>query len=211
MSARTPVTEGPPLVAVPHDDGVDAAVAAARRVIEALLATGDGTALDMGTVTAQLHSVADSLDRAAPERDRRLATMWQGEGVTRHDPVTGPENALAPPLTLHGVDDGSIRGTVTLGLPYQGPPGHVHGGISALLLDHTLGVANHWGGVSGMTAELTLRYLRPTPLFEPLAITARQVSVEGRRIRAVGAISAGGRECVTADGLFIAKHLPRPD
>ncbi|MEK8145898.1 PaaI family thioesterase [Streptomyces sp. M10(2022)] len=134
--------------------------------------------------------------------------MWAGEGVTRHDPVTGPENALAPPLTLHGRDDGSIEGTVTLGLPYQGPPGHVHGGISALLLDHTLGVANHWGGPSGMTAELTLRYLRPTPLFEPLTVTGRQISVDGSRIRTVGVISAGGREC--EGGRPVHRQAPSP-
>ncbi|MFF3494514.1 PaaI family thioesterase [Streptomyces sp. NPDC002795] len=210
MSAGTRETAGPPLVAAPHEDGVDTAVAAARRVVEALLAAGDDTSLDMTAIAKQLLDVAGTLEGHAPDRDRRMARMWEGEGVTRHDPVTGPENALAPPLTLHGVDDGSITGTVTLGLPYQGPPGHVHGGISALLLDHTLGVANHWGGPSGMTAELTLRYLRPTPLFEPLTITGRQMSVDGRRIRTVGAISAGGKECVTAEGLFITKELPRP-
>ncbi|MFJ8861442.1 PaaI family thioesterase [Streptomyces sp. NPDC102451] len=198
------------LVADPHKDGVDAAVAAARRVMDALLRTGDGTGADMDAIAEELHAVADRLTEDAPSVEDRLAEMWRGQGVTRHDPVTGPENALAPPLHLHGKDDGSIEGVVTLGLPYQGPPGHVHGGISALLLDHTLGVANHWGGTSGMTAELTLRYLRPTPLFEPLTVTGRQVSVDGSRIRTVGEIRAGGRVCVTAEGLFINKQLPRP-
>ena len=139
-----------------------------------------------------------------------MVDMWAGEGVTRHDPVTGPENALAPPLPLTGNEDGSITGTTTLGMPYQGPPGFVHGGISALLLDHTLGVANHWAGPSGMTAELTLRYHRTTPLFEPLTVTGRQVSVDGRKIRAQGTLAAGGEVCVSAEGLFIARHPPRP-
>jgi len=186
-------------------------VAAARRVVAALLGTGDGTDADLAGVTAQLDAVADHLERHAPPRDRRLAEIWAGKGgVTRHDPVSGPENALAPPLSLTGLDDGSVEGVVTLDLLYQGPPGHVHGGVSAMLLDHALGVANHWAGSSGMTAELTLRYLRPTPLFEPLTVTARQLSVDGSKIRTVGAISTGGRECVTASGLFISKHLPRP-
>lgn len=136
--------------------------------------------------------------------------MWSGEGVTRHDPVTGPENAIAPPLHLLGREDGSVQGRVALGMPYQGPPGCVHGGVSALVLDHTLGVANHWAGRSGMTGTLTLRYHRPTPLFEQLAVTARQVSVDGRKIRTTGEITAGGAVCVSADGVFIDKHLPRP-
>ncbi|MEU9317432.1 PaaI family thioesterase [Streptomyces sp. NPDC048295] len=206
----TTAVTGPRLVAEPHKDGVDAAVDAARRVVTALLRAGDGTGADMNGIAARLDAVADGLTEKASSMETRLAEMWRGEGITRHDPVTGPENALAPPLHLHGKEDGSVEGVVTLGLPYQGPPGHVHGGISALLLDHTLGVANHWGGLSGMTAELTLRYLRPTPLFEPLTVTGRQISVDGSRIRTVGEIRAGGHVCVTAAGLFIDKQLPRP-
>ncbi|OEV04701.1 thioesterase [Streptomyces oceani] len=189
---------------------MDGAAAAARRVISALLRTGDDTAADMAGMAKQLHAVADQLEEHAPARETRLVNMWRGDGITRHDPVTGPENALAPPLRLTGRADGSVEGTVTLGIAYQGPPGCVHGGVSALLLDHTFGVANHWAGLSGMTAELTLRYRRPSPLFEPLTITGRQISVDGAKIRTVGGIAAGGRDCVTAEGLFIAKHLPRP-
>lgn len=202
--------ERPRLTAVPNNDGVDAAVAAARRVIAALLHAGNNTAAEMNEVARQLDAVADHLEDHAPARDDRMVDMWAGEGVTRHDPVTGPENAIAPPLPLSGQQDGSISGTTTLGMPYQGPPGLVHGGISALLLDHTLGVANHWAGPSGMTAQLTLRYHRTTPLFEPLTVTGRQVSVDGRKIRAEGTIASGGEVCVSAEGLFIAKQPPRP-
>jgi acyl-coenzyme A thioesterase PaaI-like protein len=198
------------LTATPHNEGVDAAVAAARRVVAALLHAGDGSPAEMTSVAEQLNAVAAHLETSAPTREERLIDMWGGEGVTRHDPVTGPENAIAPPLHLVGQEDGSIAGRVTLGLPYQGPPGCVHGGVSAMLLDHTLGVANHWAGDSGMTGTLTLRYHRPTPLFEELVVTSRQVSVDGRKIRTTGEITAGGEVCVSADGLFINKHLPRP-
>jgi acyl-coenzyme A thioesterase PaaI-like protein len=198
------------LVSTARDEGVDAATAAARRLIEALLRAGDHTDTDMADVTKQLDAISDQLTEQAPGLDERLVTMWQGNGITRHDPVTGPENAIAPPLELIGQEDGSVQGVVTLGLAYQGPPRCAHGGVSALLLDHTLGVANHWAGLSGMTAELTLRYLRPTPLFEPLTVTGRQISVDGKKIRTIGSITAGGQECVTAQGLFIAKQLPRP-
>lgn len=200
----------PALTATANNEGVDAAVAAARRVITSLLHAGDNSAAEMNEVAQQLNAVADHLDEHAPAVEDRMVDMWAGEGVARHDPVTGPENAIAPPLPLTGRDDGWIEGVATLGLPYQGPPGYVHGGISALLLDHTLGVANHWAGPSGMTAELTLRYHRPTPLFEPLTVTGRQTAVDGRKIRTVGEIRAAGELCVSADGLFISKHLPRP-
>ncbi|GAA2727468.1 PaaI family thioesterase [Actinocorallia aurantiaca] len=190
--------------------GVDAAAAAARRVIDGLLRAGDISGADLGGVADRLNAIADELDAAAPDLRERLVDMWHGDGNTRHDAVAGSENPIAPPLEYTALPDGSIEAVTVLGLPYQGPPECVHGGVSALILDHTLGVANGWAGVSGMTAELVLRYHHVTPLFEPLTIRARQVSVDGRKIRTVGSISAGGRECVTAEGLFIAKFQPRP-
>ncbi|CNE57298.1 uncharacterized protein%2C possibly involved in aromatic compounds catabolism [Mycobacterium tuberculosis] len=190
--------------------GVDAAVDAARRVIDALVRAGDMTGTDMAAIADRLNAVADDLESSSPPVDDRLVNMWRGDGMTRHDPVAGRENPLAPPLDYTAVDSRTIEAVATLGLPYQGPPSCVHGGVSALLLDHTLGVANGWAGASGVTAELTVRYHHLTPLFEPLTITARQVSVHGRKIRTTGEIKAGGRTCVSAEGLFIAKHPPRP-
>lgn len=198
------------LTPTPRNAGVDAAVAAARRVMEALLHAGNNSAAEMNVVADQLNRVADYLHDHLPSVEDRMVDMWAGEGITRHNPVTGPENAIAPPVRLESRPDASVLGEMTLGLVYQGPPGFVHGGVSALVLDHTLGVANHVAGTSGMTAMLTVRYRRPAPLFAPLTITARQVGVDGRKIRTVGAISAGGEECVTAEGLFVNKHLPRP-
>ncbi|MFB4319132.1 PaaI family thioesterase [Actinomadura sp. 21ATH] len=198
------------LNAAATDSGVDAAVAAARRVIAGLVRAGNMSGADMDDIAARLDAVADELDRHAPDLEERLVDMWRGDGITRHEAVTGPENPIAPPLVYEGGDDGSIESEVTLDLPYQGPPASVHGGVSALLLDHTLGVANSWAGTAGMTAELTLRYRRRVPLFRPLTVTGRQVAVDGRKIRTVGSIWADGEECVTAEGLFIAKDLGRP-
>lgn len=211
MSGRRETAADPVLLsATAGNVGVDAAVAAARRVIASLLHAGDSTPAEMAAVAAKLVEVADHLDEHAPAVHERMVDMWAGEGVTRHDPVTGPENALAPPLPLEGLPDGSVRGRVTLGLAYQGPPGCVHGGVSALLLDHTLGVANAWAGPSGMTGTLTLRYHRPTPLFEELTVTGRQTGVSGRKIYTVGEVSAGGEVCVSAEAIFVRTFLARP-
>ncbi|MFL1595098.1 PaaI family thioesterase [Rhodococcus ruber] len=201
---------GTVLTSAPQDAPVDWATAAARRVVDAMLRTDRGNA-NLDRVAEELNSIADHLEEHAPEVAERLIDMWNGEGVTRHDPVTGPENAIAPPLVLEGLEDGSVQGTVTLTMPYQGPPGCVHGGVSALILDHVLGVANAWGGKSGMTAKLETNYHRPTPLFEPLVVTGRLVSVDGRKIRTVGSITtADGQLCVSVEGLFIDKTVPRP-
>ncbi|WP_033196396.1 PaaI family thioesterase [Streptomyces xiaopingdaonensis] len=208
QQTTTGEADGVALSAEPGARPADEAVSALRRVQRALL-RGGGTTAALADVAARLHALADELETTAPPTEDRMAEMWQAT-PPRHDPVTGPENPLAPPMRLHGRADGSVDGTTVLDLPYQGPPGHVHGGVTALLLDHTLGTANAWAGTSGMTAELTLRYQRPTPLFEPLEVAAHQVAVEGRRIRTSGTVSARGRVCVRAEGVFVDKRLPKP-
>jgi hypothetical protein len=199
--------EGTELKVRPANEAVAAAVAAARRLIVSLLHADQVPEAEMAEVADQLTAVADRLDARVPAMADRIAasraTPYR-EDAGRRDLVTGPQNAIAPPLCLRGKEDGSVSGAVTLGLPYQGPPGCVHGGVSALLLDHVLGAANYWAGPTGMTAELTLRYERPAPLFTPLTVTGRQLSVDGRKIRAAGAIYAEGKACVSAEGLFIA-------
>ncbi|MBY8857279.1 PaaI family thioesterase [Nocardia sp. CA2R105] len=202
--------DGTVLTSAPRDAPVDRATAAARRVVDALLRTDRANA-NLDRVAEELESIADHLDQHAPEVAERLVDMWHGEGVTRHDPVTGPENAIALPLVLAGRADGSVEGVVTVTIPYQGPPGHVHGGVSALLLDHTLGVANAWAGRTGATAQLNVRYHRPTPLFVPLTVTGRLVWQDGRKVGSVGEIrTADGTLCVSVEALFIDKTVPRP-
>jgi len=202
--------DGTVLTSAPRDTPIDRAAAAARRVVDALLRT-DRADADLGRIADELGRIAEHLEEHAPAVEDLLVDMWRGEGVTRHDPVAGPENVLAPPLVLAGRDDGSVEGVVTLTFPYQGPPGHVHGGVAALLLDHTLGVANAWAGRSGATAQLNVRYHRPTPLFEPLTIRGRLVAQEGRKIDTVGEITtADGTVCVSVEALFIDRVVPRP-
>ena len=77
------------LTATPNNKGVDAAVAAARRVIETLLHAGDNSAAEMSEVADRLNAVADHLEDHVPTVQQRLVDMWGGEGVTRHDPETG--------------------------------------------------------------------------------------------------------------------------
>ena len=188
-----------------------AAVGATRRLIAALLHAEEVPAGEMAEVAARLGAVADLLESGAPDPQERVAATRRfrdageyREHAGRRDLVTGPQNAMAPPLRMRGLADGSVEGTATLGPQYQGPPGCVHGGISALLLDHVLGAANWRAGRFGPTGELTLRYERPVPLFRPLTVRARQLSVDGRKIRTEGTISADGQVCVRAEGLFIA-------
>ena len=63
-----------------------------------------------------------------------------GETVAWGNAAIGLRNAVAPPLVIHHAPD-EVYTDVELGAAYEGPPGHVHGGVCALILDHLLGGA----------------------------------------------------------------------
>jgi acyl-coenzyme A thioesterase PaaI-like protein len=190
-----------------QEGGRDAAAAAARRLVDAVLRAGD--AEDLTQVTRRIDALADELLAEAPSVEERLVEMW-APPRPRHDAATGAENPVAPPLTVYGDADGWVEGRVTLPLAYQGQPGIAHGGISALMVDHTLGVANNWAKNSGSTARLVLNYRKPVPLFTPLTLRAKQVGAEGRKIFTEGTLYANGEVCVEAEALFVQGHFPRP-
>ena len=119
--------------------------------------------------------------------------------------IMGVRNALAPPITIH--TDGASRSwcDFTLGAAYEGPPTFVHGGVTALVLDHVFGSAAGADRRPRMTGTLTLRYLRATPLGR-LHAEAHVKSVEGWKSHVVGWLGDDEGPTVEAEGVFI---LPR--
>lgn len=193
----------------PADPDLDRVVAELRRLREATAALAHSE-VELGDIADRLAEVADLLEPRVPSPERRLEVMWTGAGTRRANPVGGPENPIAPPVQFFGCDDGSVMGEVTLGPVYQGPPGCVHGGISALIIDHLMGFANHWGGRMGMTAHYEIDYRSPTPLLQPLTFRAWVAEVDGRKTWTHATIHAGDRLCVQARGLFLAAGVPVP-
>ncbi|WP_258081064.1 PaaI family thioesterase [Nocardia nova] len=195
------------LTASAIDDPLNDAVIAVRRIVGALARTAPDEG-GLPAAAAELQRLAETLEGRTRPVPAQLSQMWNGDGVARHDPATGPENPLAPPLAMRDAGGGWAEGVVTLGLPYQGPPALVHGGVCALLLDAALAVANNMVGVGGMTAQLDITYRRPTPLYTPLTVRARQLRREGRKLHAIGEIIADGQVTVSARGLFVAAAEP---
>ena len=118
------------------------------------------------------------------------------------DLVLGRLNPLAPPIAFTW-EDGRSVGRVTFTRPYEGPPGCVHGGMIAAAFDQTLSVANIMAGVAGPTAQLKLRYRKPTPLGVEVRFEGWQTRVAGRRIHAEGRLLAGDTVTVEAEGIFV--------
>ena len=124
-------------------------------------------------------------------------------GFTSYSPVTGPMNALASVVNLSATDN-EVIADVIYGKAYEGPPGHLHGGLVAAIFDEVLGFAQALSGAPGMTGKLEITYRAPTPLHTPLRVVGRYEKIEGRKIFATGTIHAGDRLCAEAKGIFIS-------
>jgi acyl-coenzyme A thioesterase PaaI-like protein len=116
--------------------------------------------------------------------------------------VVGIRNPVAPPLTIHH-EDGRCWSEFSLGAAYEGPPGWVHGGICALVLDQILGEAASEGLTKAkFTGTISLKYLRGTPL-GALRAEAFVERAEGIKTFARGQLSDADGVTVEAEGVFI--------
>ncbi|QOV36687.1 PaaI family thioesterase [Streptomyces ferrugineus] len=165
-----------------------------------------------------LHRVTDGVRRLTGQLTGRRRV--RGEipdvdefpgGARMYSPVTGPGSPLAPPMQVTPEDDG-IVGRCTLGIAHEGPPGYVHGGMSAMLLDELMGWACYRAGTPAMTVSLQMRYHRPVPVETPLRVFAHVTGTEDRKIFVAGSIGTDedpSIALVTADGVFVSPDPAR--
>lgn len=189
---------GPPSLFTEH------ATRLTRDLITALVSEDD-----TDTLAQQVADIAGRLSVAAA--DPYAATLDAPHRVPNHiphdiTPGSSARNPIAPPMRI--VPDGDwYRCDLTLPLQYQGPPGRVHGGIVALLIDHLLGHAASMGAEKrSMTRSLTLNYDGGTPIGEPITVRGRISRIEGRKKFMEAQILCDGEVRVRADGLWL---LPR--
>jgi acyl-coenzyme A thioesterase PaaI-like protein len=192
-------------------------LAAAMRRLSAVAVGQPVDDEEIARAAAMLGALADRLESAAPAAKRIRHEPGPGGFPGQHpqdyfptSPMVGFSNPLAPPVevwAVEGEDDRrELRGRVTFGYQYEGPPTCVHGGVIAEVFDELLGISNLLTGRGAMTGTLKVRYRRPTPLLAPLEVVARNTGQEGRKIFAWGGIYYQGELTAEADGIFI--HVP---
>ena len=179
---------------------------ACRRLIESLVTTGAGPEL--------LEQVAGVLSEQARHLDTerqfcgRMSFVGAGDRGSFPEidyevsPLNGQSNPIAPSMVVH-LDGEKVHGRATLGWPYEGPPGCVHGGFIAALFDQLLGVGQILSPAPGFTGTLSVRYLKPTPLNTELRMEGWVDRVEGRKAFLSGEMWAGEVKTATCEGVFI--------
>ena len=169
------------------------------------------TEADAATVLAArqlIDAATQQLSTALMPESFGLRTTPDGQGSAWGNVAIGIRNPVAPPLVVHHEPDGQVWTEFVLGAAYEGPAGHVHGGVCALVLDHVLGATAHQPGRPAYTGTLTVRYVRGTRL-GPLRAEARVQRIEGVKTFAAGEISDEHGVTVQAEGVFIHPK-PRP-
>jgi acyl-coenzyme A thioesterase PaaI-like protein len=177
-----------------------------RRLIDCTIRS-DVDAVTVAEAKALIDDAADRLSHNLLPGSFGVRQSASGETAAWGNVVIGLRNPMAPPLVVQHEADGSVWTEFTLGAGYEGPAGHVHGGICAMVLDHVLGATAHRPGNPAYTGTLTLRYVRGT-LLGPLRAYARVDRVEGVKTFATGHIADENGETVMAEGIFIRPKVP---
>ncbi len=102
--------------------------------------------------------------------------------------VCGVKNPFGLHTDFFELEDGTLAAKVTPSEHHQSYPGRLHGGVSAALLDETIGRAinisepDTWA----VTVEINTRYKKPVPYGVALTVTGRVVDNNRRLFNGEG-------------------------
>ncbi len=116
----------------------------------------------------------------------------------------GEANPTGLHLEFLLAQDHSVVCLATVSDRFEGPPGYLHGGIVATLLDETMSKAVRAKGFTAMTRHMEVDYLRPVPSGAPIRIEGRALQSDGRKHWTEARVLNGeGTVLAKSKGLFI--------
>lgn len=101
-------------------------------------------------------------------------------------------------------ETGRVTGRFKVAKDFQGSMGMLHGGIIALVMDEAMGKVCRLSDVRAVTAELSVKYLRPIQVEQEIVVEAFQVKRDGRDMFHEGTISdVRGKVLARGTGRFV--------
>ncbi|MGV0836444.1 PaaI family thioesterase [Mycolicibacterium thermoresistibile] len=179
---------------------------AVRRLIDVTIRT-EVDADTVAAATADIDAVTARLRAKQLDGSFGVRHTTAGEPMAWGDAVIGVRNPIAPRVVTSR-DGDRVWADFEVGAAYEGPSGHVHGGVSAMVLDHMLGEAAAHADKPRFTGTLTIRYHRPTPMGK-LRAEAWIARTEGVKAFAAGHIRDEQGVTVEAEGVFITPRWAR--
>lgn len=124
----------------------------------------------------------------------------------------GVDNPMSLKAFFYEMDNGELVAVFHSMEEHQSYPGRLHGGVSAAILDETIGRAmmiqepEMWG----VTVELELKYKKPVPLNMPLKAIGRITKNSRRIFEGTGEILLpDGSVAVTAQGKYLKMPIDK--
>ena len=117
--------------------------------------------------------------------------------------MCGEHNSLSFRLRFEHDDEGKVYSSFQSFPELQGYAGQMHGGIISALLDSAMTHCLFHRNVEGVTAELTVKYLKPVPQEADLRLSAwvEQKILTLYKLKAE--LSVGGEVLVKAESKFM--------
>ncbi|MDT8440513.1 MAG: PaaI family thioesterase [Desulfuromonadales bacterium] len=134
----------------------------------------------------------------------------QSQFISKNCLVCGVDNAFGLKTRFFETANGELVAVFSTMKEHQSYPGMTHGGISATILDETIGraIMLTCPQTFGVTLELTVRYRKPVPLGEELKAVGRIVSDNGRIFEGSGELYLpDGEVAATATGKYMKRRL----
>ena len=178
-----------------------------RELIDATVRT-EMDADAVAAAKAEIDSATARLRQKQTDGSFGVRYLASGERMAWGNAVVGLRNPIAPPVQIRRDATGKSVCDFHRGAAYEGPPGHVHGGVAALVLDHLLGEAASDGINPRLTGTISFRYVRATRL-GLLHAEATTTHTEGVKTYAVGHLADDEGITVEAEGVFIQPRWAR--
>ncbi len=140
-------------------------------------------------------------DRLALMRNRPDGSILGGSGFEDRA-VGGRSNPTSLELEVR-YDDDEVVADVVLRRVFEGAPGRAHGGIVAAAFDDVTGFVIGKLQEPAFTGELTVRYLAPVPVDEPLEIRPRLDERERRKLFITAEARSGDVVVATCRAIYV--------
>ncbi len=159
------------------------------KLINDLLVSHEVDEITLRNINTAMQQAADHLQNKTFEKRQRTVAQQslEGEGFDYGSgnshafrPISGLCNVVSPRVQYFYEDD-ELAAYVKFTSAYEGPPGFVHGGYVAAVMDEIFGFCQSKLDDPYMTGTLELKYLMPVPLNQQLKMTSQVERVEGRK------------------------------
>lgn len=118
--------------------------------------------------------------------------------------VANPSGESVRIAYFRGPEPGVLYARAWFGRETQGPPGHVHGGAMAAVLDEAMGGACWMNGHRTVAAKISVSFIAMLKLETETTVESRVERIDGRKVYVRARLfGAGATPIAEADGLFI--------